>query len=166
MTDSISWLDEAKKLLEYRRDAAEFLERAAQQLPVSPADAGTVSELWHEAEQLDTMICTLLGEMNDVLLAGGGELDTTRGASPAGSPADADGVVYECSWTLDWGDGLGVLVKLSTEPRHSAFNLVVRAGRASEERPVPYPVAEEGLKLALAHTYAAEASAGRLRATP
>ena len=160
MTDSISWLDEAKKLLEYRREAAEFLERAARQLPVSPDDAGAVSALWHEADGLDAMVCALLGEMNAVLLDGGGELDTTRGASPAGSPADADGVVYECSWTLDWDGGLGISVKLSTESRHPTFNLVVRATRASEERRVPYPIAEEGLKLALANTYAAEANAG------
>ena len=160
MTDSNSWLDEAKKLLEYRREAAEFLERAARQLPVTPDDAGAVSALWQEAERLDPMVCTLLCEMNAVLLDGGGELDTTRGASPAGSPADANGVVYECSWILDWDGGLGISVKLSTEPRHSAFNLVVRAARASEERRVPYPVAEDGLKLALAHAYAAEASAG------
>ena len=154
MDDSVSWLDEAKKLLEYRREAAEFLERAAQQLPVSPGDAGAVGALWHEAERLDTMICTLLGEMNTFLLDGGGEMDTTRGASPI----DAGGVVYECSWTLEWDDGLGVLVKLSTEPRHSAFELIVRATRASEERRVPYPIAEDSLKHALAHTYAAEAS--------
>ena len=61
---------------------------------------------------------------------------------------------------MDWDGGLGISVKLSTEPRYSAFELVVRATRASEKRPVPYPVAEEGLKRALAHIYAAEASAG------
>ena len=154
MSDSNSWLDEAKKLLEHRRAAAEFLERAAQQLPVSPGDAGVVAALWHEAERLDTMVCTLLGEMNVVLLGDNGELDTTRGASPV----DADDVVYECSWTLDWGDSLGVLVKLSTESQRSAFNLVVRATRATEESRVPYPLTEDSLKHALANAYAAEAS--------
>ena len=127
---------------------------------MSRDDAGAVSALWREAEELDEMICTLLGEMNSILLDGRGELDTTRGASPAGSPADADRVVYECSWTLDWDGDLGISVKLSTQPRYSALELVVRAVHASEERPVPYPVAEDGLKRALAHIYAAEASAG------
>ena len=155
MTDSTSWLDEAKKLLEYRREAAEFLERAAQQLPVSPGDAGAVAALWHEAERLDTMVCTLLSEMNAALLEGGGELDTTRGASPV----DADGVVYECSWTLDWGDDLGLLVKLSTEPKHLTLDLVVRATRASEDRRVSYPLTEDSLKHALGNAYAAEAAA-------
>ncbi len=159
MTDSKPWLDEAKKLLEYRREAAEFLERAAQQLPVSHDDAGAVSALWHEAEGLDAMVCTLLDQINTVLLDGRGELDTTRGVSPLGSPADAERVVYECSWTLDWGDCLGISVKLSTDPRYSSFELLVRATRAAEERRVPHPAAEDDLKLALAHTYAAEASA-------
>ena len=156
MTDSASWLDEAKKLLEYRREAAEFLDRAAQQLPVSYGDAGAVAALWHEAERLDTIVCTLLSEMNAALLEDGGELDTTRGASPV----DADGIVYECSWTLDWSDRQRLSVKLSTEPRHSTFDLAVRAVRASEERRVPYPVTEDSLKHALANAYAAEAGTG------
>ncbi len=156
MTDSSSWLDRAKRLLEYRREAAEFLDRVGQQLPVSPSDAASVSLLWAEADELDAMVCGLLNEMNAGLMDGRAELDTTRGAIPAGT----DGVTYECCWALAWSDGLGLSVRLSTDPRYSTLELLVRSARSAEERPVPYPTAEGDFKLALAQAYAAEASIG------
>ena len=156
MRDSGSWLDRAKRLLNYRREAAEFIERVSQQLPVSPSDAASVSLLWEEADELDAMVCSLLNEMNAGLMAGRAELDTTRGAVPAG----ADGVTYECSWTLAWNDGLGLSVKLSTDPRSSTLTLLVRSTRSAEERRVPHPTTEDDFKLALAQAYAAEASIG------
>ena len=156
MTDSSSWIDRAKRLLKYRREAAEFLERVSGQIPVSPSHAASVSLLWAEADELDAMVCGLLNEMNAGLMAGRAELDTTRGAIPAGT----DGVTYECCWTLAWNDGLGVSVRLSTDPRYSTFELLVRSARSAEERRVPYPTTEDDFKLALAQAYAAEASIG------
>ncbi len=156
MRVSSSWLDRARRLLKYRREAAEFLERVGQQLPVSPSDAASVSLLWDEADELDAMVCGLLNEMNAGLMAGRAELDTTRGAMPVGT----DGVTYECCWTLAWDDGLGLSVKLSTDPRYSTLELLVRSARSAEERRVPYPTTEDDFKLALAQAYAAEASIG------
>ena len=154
MKDSSSWLDRAKRLLKYRREAVEFLERVSQQLPVSPSDAASVSLLWEAADELDSMVCGLLNEMNSGLMAGRAELDTTRGAVPVGT----DGVAYQCCWTLAWNDGRGLSVKLSTDPRYSTLELLVRAARSAEERRVPYPTTEDDFKLALAQAYAAEAS--------
>ncbi len=156
MRDSSSWLDRARRLLKYRREAAEFIERVSQQLPVSPSDAASVSALWEEADELDPMVCGLLNEMNAGLIAGRAELDTTRGAMPVGT----DGVTYECCWTLAWDDGLGLSVKLSTDPKYSTLELLVRSTRSAEERRVPYPTTEDDFKLALAQAYAAEASIG------
>ena len=127
MRDSISWLDRAKRLLKYRREAAEFLERVSPQLPVSPSDAASVSLLWDEADELDAMVCGLLNELNAGLIAGRAELDTTRGAIPVGT----DGVTYQCCWTLAWSDGLGLSVKLSTDPRYSKLELLVRSARSA-----------------------------------
>ncbi len=156
MRDSISWLDRAKRLLKYRREAAEFLERVSSQLPVSPSDAASISLLWDEADELGAMVCGLLNEMNTGLMAGRAELDTTRGAIPVGT----DGVTYQCCWTLAWGEGLGLSVKLSTDPRRSTFELLVLSARSEEERRIPYPTIEDDFKLALAQAYAAEASIG------
>ncbi len=156
MRDSSSWLEGAKRLVTYRREAAEFLERVGQQLPVSPSDAASVSLLWEAADELDAMVCGLLNEMNAGLIDGRAELDTTRGAIPAGT----DGVTYECCWTLAWNAGLGLSVRLSTDPRHSTLELLVRSARSAEERRVPYPTTEDDFKLALAQAYAAEASIG------
>ncbi len=156
MRDSSSWLERAKRLVKYRREAAEFLERVGQQLPVSPSDAASVSLLWEEADELDAMVCGLLNEMNAGLMAGRAELDTTRSALPAGT----EGVTYECCWTLAWNGGLGLSVKLSTDPRYSTLELCVHSARSTEERRVPYPTTEDDFKLALAQAYAAEASIG------
>ena len=156
MTESSSWLERAKRLLKYRREAAEFLDRVSRQLPVSPSDAASVSLLWEAADELDALACGLLNEMNAGLMAGRAELDTTRGAIPVGT----DGVTYECCWTLAWNDGLGLSVRLSTDPRHSTLELLVRSTRSAEERQVPYPTTEDDFKLALAQAYAAEASIG------
>ena len=112
--------------------------------------------LWEAADELDAMVCGLLNEMNAGLMAGRAELDTTRGAMPVG----ADGVTYECCWSLAWNDGLGLSVKLSTDARYSTLELLVRSARSAEELRVPYPTTEDDFKLALAQAYAAEGSIG------
>ena len=82
MTDSSSWIDRAKRLLKYRREAAEFLERVSGQIPVSPSHAASVSLLWAEADELDAMVCGLLNEMNAGLMAGRAEAGHDAGRHP------------------------------------------------------------------------------------
>ena len=117
--DEASWIDQAKKLVEYRREAQEFLARIGQRFDAAPHHAKSISRLWFEADQLDALICGLLEEINEGLLGGQAELDVTRGASLRPN-VDEDTLFYDCTWSLLWGEGKGLIVSFAIEPETGA----------------------------------------------
>ena len=142
--------------MDYTHDALEFVNRAATQLPARPSDARAIARLWLEADRLDDMICSLLSEVNTGLIKGVGKFDTTRGMSirPLG-PAE-EGIFYDCTWSLVWGEDRGVSVNLAIEPRSSIFEIQIHALKASESVSARFPINEAELKEALAAVYVAE----------
>lgn len=158
MTNEFSWLDRAKRLIEYHPDALDFIRRAGEQLPVSPGEAGLVSRLWSESDMLDGLICNLLEEMNVSLRQAQGEVDTTRGVAVRATGLSEESIFYECSWSLLWDDGDGISVNLAIEPGTDRFDAEVRAIGASEIVKLRYPFTESDLKDALTTAYVAEAT--------
>ncbi|MBI4337176.1 MAG: hypothetical protein HY683_05025 [Chloroflexi bacterium] len=182
-----SWVERVKKAVEYRKDALQFLARARGRFPeTSPDHAGPVTRLWLLADQMDPLFCRLLDELNRELLGGTARVETTRGVSlrqPEGMPEldarlaellppapsrEAPTPVYECTWSLMWGDKAvsitlalpvadrGYEVQVSAQRSH----LVERvAGRRSEE---DVPRLTEEVQEALVHAFAAEANVDTL----
>ncbi|MCI0438329.1 MAG: hypothetical protein L0177_04265 [Chloroflexi bacterium] len=169
MTDEKpGWLDRARRLREYRREALEFIERVQSQFPVSRDHARAVSLLWYEADQRDDTVCSLLAEVNSGLLESSGEMDITRGASlraigfGMGLPPE-QAVFYECAWSLAWGSDRGISVVLAIDPRNSAFDAHVRALKTRESHRVPYPFTDADLKEPLTLAYLSESAADDTR---
>ncbi|MCH8063016.1 MAG: hypothetical protein IH861_10985 [Chloroflexi bacterium] len=158
MSSETSWTDKAKKLVAYHSEAQDFIRRAGDELPVSPDDALTLGRLWEEADGLDELVCTLLDQLNNDLLKGEAEFDTTRGASVRRSRLDQqETLFYDCTWSLTWG-GCSVVVNLSVEGKTSLYEAQVAAGSANEVHPVSHPISESALKAALVSAYVAEAT--------
>ena len=163
MSSETSWTDRAKKLVAHHRDAQDFIRRAADQLPVSQDDALALSRLWMEADALDELVCTLLDQLNNDLLEGEAEFDTTRGASVRRSRLDQqETLFYDCTWSLTW-EGCSVVVNLSVEAKTSLYEAQVAAGSANEVHPVSHPISESALKAALVSAYVAEATKSSAR---
>ncbi len=155
-----SWIERTRRLVDYRREADEFVQRVGGQLPVGPQDAKAVSLLWLEADGLDEKLCSLLNEIDAGLLEGkADELDITRGATMRPSPLESEDVVYyECTWSLTWGDGLGVFVVLAVDSRSSVIQAHVRGLKSAEVESLRFPLAEADLKEGLTAAYVSEAT--------
>ena len=158
MSSELSWTEKAKKLVAYHREAQDFIRRAGDDLPVSLDDAAALGRLWAEADELDELVCTLLDQLNNELLKGEAEFDTTRGAAVRRSRLDdQESLFYDCAWSLTWG-GCSVVVNLSVEAKTSLYEAQVAAGSAKEAHPVSHPISETALKAALVSAYVAEAT--------
>ena len=158
MSQNFSWIERARKLVEYHQEALYFISRAIKELPISPDDALAVSRLWLEADQMDELICSLLDDMNSGLIGGKGELDVMRGVSLRPSEFEQDVVFYDCSWSLMWDGKRGVSVNLAIEPRSKAYVVSVLALQAKETLRVRFPFDESDLQEALTSIYVAEAT--------
>ena len=160
-TEDISWIERARKLLDYRREANEFVQRVGSQLPIDPNDSEAVSLLWVEADFLDELICSLLNEMDSGLLQNSAdELDITRGATMRPSPLENEEIVYyECTWSLTWGDGLGILVVLAIDSRSKIIQAQVRGLKSKQIETLRFPISETILKEGLTPCYVSEATA-------
>ena len=156
MSDELSWIERAQRLVDYHREALEFIGRAGQEIRASPAHAVSIGRLWLEADGIDDMVCTLLDEMNTGLLGGDGELDTTRGVAMRPSRLGEEGVFYSCSWSLLWDGGKGVSLDLSIEPRSGTFEAQVRSLKGIQSTDVRFPLSDLDLKEALVSAYVAE----------
>ena len=158
LVDDLSWLERARRLVDYHQEALEFIGRAGQQIPANPTHALAVGRLWLEADGIDDRVCTLLDELNSGLLGGNGELDTTRGVAMRPSQLGEEGVFYSCSWSLLWGGGRGVSLDLSIEPRSGTFEALVRSVRGVDSTSVRFPFSDSDLKEALVSAYVVEAT--------
>ena len=153
-----SWLEEAKKQVEYTKEALSFLNRARQQFETSPTHARAVAKLWLAADQVDELICTLLEEMNQGLLEGMGELDTTRGAAIRPVGMEEETLFYDCTWSLAWSEDKGIAVNLAVEPRSQILQVQVWARQAMDREAISFPIHDDALKEALVMIYVAEAT--------
>ena len=156
------WISQTREFLELTREAREFVERATETFPRAMVeDAQAVARLWQHATALDDQVLMLLGEINQGLLEGKGEMDSTRGASVR---SILPGVVteellfYECTWSLAWeGADHQILVKLAVEPQMESFHLQVSSLNALRPVDVRFPMEEEQqLKEALKKVYVQE----------
>ena len=102
MNKRLDWLDRAKEILAYAPEASDFIERASKNFSAKKSDAILISLLWVEANAMDELFYSLLGDINEELLNGVGTIDTTRGASLKQSKSGNVVPSYECSWTLEW----------------------------------------------------------------
>ena len=51
------WVDRTSRMVGYRDEALDFLERAGRQLPVFESDIGLVCRLWSVADEHDELVC-------------------------------------------------------------------------------------------------------------
>lgn len=150
------WTEEVRRLADYHREAAEFLQRVRQRFPQAhPRHVGAVARLWLSADELDPLVCSVLEELNRALLEGKGEVDTTRGASLRPDLVGREALHYECAWALTWPTG-ALRVRLSVEPEDPSPRLEVAAERAGERERLAYPVDPDRLRRALGRLFALE----------
>ena len=150
-------------MVAYHQEALNFIRRASEHFAVSSEHVELVMRLWVDADDLDALVLPLLDALNVELLGGAAELDTTRGVSVRPSAlgaiegTDAEEVVYECIWSLNWESGRGVSVALSVSSS-GVFQVQARGSISSREHRISYPPAERALQEALTAAYVAEAT--------
>ncbi len=161
--EPMSWVERARRMVSYHQEAADFIKRASKAFPVSAEHTQLLLQLWIEADLLDSVILPLLDEINTELIDGQGELDTKRGVSvqrsnaPELSGTNAEEVVYECFWSLDWTDDRSISVVLSAI-EDGVFYVRSRGNASAYEHRVGYPVSIGGLQDALVATFVAEST--------
>jgi hypothetical protein len=149
-------------MVAYHQDALSFIRRASEHFAVSSEHVELVMRLWVDADDLDALILPLLDALNAELLDSTAELDTTRGVSVQPSAlgalegVDAEEVVYECIWSINWDSGRGVSVALSVSSS-GVFNVQARGRTSNREHRIGHPPTESALQEALTSAYVAEA---------
>ena len=159
--ESMSWIDRARRMVEYHHEAAAFIHRASEQFPVSAAHSRLLLRLWVEADTLDSVIFPLLGELNEEILEGRGNVEATRGVTvrPSGySPIEesrGEEVVYECGWTLHFDARKGVAIVLSVSET-GVFQAVAVGNFSGQQHRIGYPVTTGALQDGLVSAYVSE----------
>ena len=149
---NLDWIDRAKSLVEYHSEARGFLSRASAYFPVMPEDAEAICLLWVDADRLDEEIYGSLVAMNDGLLESGGEIDVTRGADIVEGIGGEETFVYQCTWSLDWGQEKRIGIVISIEPRSQSFTALVQTS-AGNETSLALPFQSEAVQQALSLAY-------------
>ena len=161
--DDTPWTERARRMVAYHQDALNFIRRASEHFAVSSKHVELVMRLWVDADDLDALILPLLDALSVDLLDGAAELDTTRGVSVQPSAlgaiegSDAEEVVYECIWSVNWESGRGVSVALSVSSS-GVFQVRARGSVSNREHRIGYPPTERALQEALTAAYVAEAT--------
>ena len=158
MAERDSWLDRARRLVAYHQEALDFIERVSDQLPVNESYAGLLSRLWVEADELDQMVCSLMEDLNSHLVQGEGVMETTRGAVVRPSLLAEEALFFECAWSLTWGDGKSILLRLAIDASTGIFEAQTSGQLSSSTHSVRFPISESALKDALADVYVTEAT--------
>jgi len=157
------WTERARRMVAYHQDALNFIRRASEHFAVSSEHVELVMRLWVDADDLDALVLPLLDALNVELLDGAAELDTTQGVSVQPSAlgaiegTDAEEVVYECVWSLNWESDRGVSVALSLSSS-SVFQVQARGSVSNREHRIGYPPTDTTLQEALTAVYVAEAT--------
>ena len=151
-------------MVAYHQDALNFIRRASEHFAVSSEHVELVMRLWVDADDMDALVLPLLDALNTELLGGAAELDTTRGVSvqPSAFGAiedseDAEEVVYECIWSLNWDSERSVSVALSVSSS-GVFHVQARGSASNRDHRIGYPPTERALQEALTAVYVAEAT--------
>ena len=151
-------------MVAYHQDALSFIRRASEHFAVSSEHVELVMRLWVDADDMDALVLPLLDVLNTELLDSMAELDTTRGVSVQPSAfgaiedsADAEEVVYECIWSLNWDSERGVSVAMSVSAS-GVFHVRARGSASNREHRIGYPPTERALQEALTAAYVAEAT--------
>jgi len=157
-----SWIERARSMAGYHAEALDFIRRAPLQHIVENDDVYPLMRLWVQADRLDEFIMTLLRTLNDELLGGVGELETTR--SVKGHPEDDERRrSYECGWALKWRDERGVSVTVGFDltqfDADSVFYAYAAGVRSSFTQRIGYPITESALQDALCEAYVRESTA-------
>ena len=155
------WIAETREFLELTKEAREFVERATQSFPrANPEDALAVARLWQYATALDPQVYRILGEINQGLMGGTGEVDLTRGASVRPlmpGVVEEEMLFYECTWTLTWeGTNHQIMLKLSVEPQLGSFHFQASGFNTFKPYELRFPMEEEQFKEALQKVYVKE----------
>ena len=150
-------------MVSYHQEATDFIRRASEAFPVSTEHTQFLMQLWVEADLLDSVILPLLDELNAELMDGQGEIDTKRGVSVRRSDSaslsgtNAEEIVYECFWSLDWTEKKGISVVLSVV-EDGVFYVQSRGNASAYEHRVGFPVSIGALQDALVATFVAEST--------
>ncbi|MCI0795954.1 MAG: hypothetical protein J4N99_03990 [Chloroflexi bacterium] len=158
MADSGAWLDRARQLVDYHREALDFINRVSGQFPVNDSHAGHLSRLWVEADGLDQMVCSLLEDVNTHLIDGSGQVETTRGAAVRPSLLADEALLFECAWSLTWGEGKAVSLALAIDAATGIFEAQASGGSSGTTQAIRFPILESALKDAFTEAYVAEAT--------
>ena len=164
------WILRTRRAMAYREEILDFLARVREQIPTcSPLHAGAVTRLWLAADDLDPVVGDLLAQLNESLVAGQGEVETTRGASmPPGQSAEAGapdhgGPVYQCTWSLLWDQGRkGVSLVLTADARDEPLTASVTSRLARTRRDLPHPPGDGTLEEALGEAFVEESTAEQM----
>ena len=137
------WLDRARRMVDYREEATDFLRRASSTLPATEADVELVCQLWATADEHDTSICEALQRFDEALFDVPGQLEITRGAEPTPAPDNSEGLTYLCTWTLLRPEGHGASVVLTADQTGGRLNFEVR-GSDDAGRSIGFPIGNPG----------------------
>ncbi len=133
------WIDRTSRMVGYREEALDFLERAGSQLPVFESDLGIVCRLWAVADEYDEIICRALTEFDSAVFDTAGELDITRGAETRPTSENEPQVVFLCTWSVIRPEGQSVSCILCGEQLTGALSMEIR-DHHDFSRPVPFPI--------------------------
>ena len=134
-----TWVDRARRMVDYREEATDFLRRASSMLPVVESDVELVCRLWTAADEYDVSICDALRRFDQALFDVPGQLDITRGAEPTSTRDDGEGLAYLCSWTLMRPEADGMSVALMADQLTGRFSFEVRDSNG-DARTVAFPI--------------------------
>jgi hypothetical protein len=165
-----TWILRTQRAVGYREEVLEFLARVREQIATcSPLHASVVTRLWLAADELDSVVCDLLGQLNESLVGGEGEVETTRGASMPQEQRvepdapEAQGPVYQCTWSLSWDQGRkGVSLVLTAGARDGPLTASVTSRSARARRDLPHPPGDGALEEALGEVFVEESTAEQM----
>ena len=158
-TKDVAWIDQARKLQVYLEEATEFIDRSGEDFCLSTGDALAIAYLWLEADGLDALICSFLGDLNIGLLDSNGEIEVTRGVSLNTEDSIEQDSVYDCSWSLLWNHQLGIKISLITTPTSfRSYEIKVTSKKARTGIHVSYPVEDSKIKEAIISAYLSDSA--------
>ena len=135
------WIDRTARMVGYRDEALDFLERAANQVPVFESDVGLVCQLWAVADQHDEIMCRAITEFDSTLFDSPGELDITRGVETRAISENESQVMFLCTWSVTRPEQQSVSCILYGEQSTGTLGLEVR-DHYGVSQPAPFPIAD------------------------
>ena len=133
------WVDRTRRMVGYRDEALDFLNRAGGQVPVFESDIGLVCRLWAVADEYDEIVCRALSAFDAALSGDAGELDITRGVETRPASEEESRVLFLCTWSVMRTEQEGVSCILYGEQLTGAVGLEVRYSQGVSQA-IPFPL--------------------------